>query len=163
MNFFSRFVIFLWKCWTFYVGTGIRIRLLGSSTTPLIPFLCSGGGGGGGNGDGCQISAYSWIVEELDASGRRFLTVRRRSSSYWRLDTKVSSPPPDAPTPGRSFSATVSQVSRSRLACVIDVFNWTLKRRSLLPLVSSPNRMTRYSRLYWTRDTPNRGENLLFF
>lgn len=79
-----------------------------------------------------ESGGCSWVSQGL-------LTARCRSSSCWWLDILGSL------LEGR-FAAMASQVSESMLAYVRNVFNLYLKHHfgppcSLLPLVSSPNRM----------------------
>lgn len=113
-----------------------------------IPLLHSGGGGR----DGCENSAYIWRVVSWSSRGvwaveavGPFLKARRWYSSY-RL-----SPHFPRMVLCQEDGFAVKVFSGSMLACIRNVFNWSLMRRfrpprSLLPLASSPSTILRGSR-----------------
>lgn len=83
-------------------------------------------------------------------------------SSCWTLDSNVLVLPCIVLLQEGPFAATVSQVSGSVLACIRDVFNWSLRccfgpSRSLLLLASSLNRfyMGVEWDTFWTHDLPS--------
>lgn len=81
------------------------------------------------------------------------LTTHLRSSSCWRLDSKVSHSPPNGLRSGRPICSNDIPCHRLMLACVEDVLNWYLWNRfeplrSLLKLAVAPNRLIRWSRVW---------------
>lgn len=99
----------------------------------FTPYSLSPHTPGDRDGYDCECKDYSWKVASSVSGGcgwpiRVLLKALRISSLPARMENLVS--PFGWPyTSGGWLAVTFSQVSESMLVCVMDVFNWSLKRR----------------------------------